>query len=298
MAATTRRRKSGSPPATLDPARPFGRGRARHGQPVLLGSRATASRSRGSTRRRPSRATSSSSSRATGCSSAARRSRRAAASGSRPSIRPPRSRSPRSRAPTSRTSTRRSAPRGGHSSATGATCPAASAPSTSSASRASSRSAAASSRCSRSLDSGKPIKESRDVDVPLAAAHFWYYAGWADKLEYAFPNRDPQAARRRGAGHPLELPAADARLEDRAGPRRGQHGRAQAGQLHAADRAALRRRVPPGGPAAGRRQHHHRARARSALRSSSIPTSTRSPSPARPPSARRSAAPSPAPTRR
>jgi aldehyde dehydrogenase (NAD+) len=40
-----------------------------------------------------------------------------------------------------------------------------------------------------SLDSGKPIRESRDVDVPLAAAHFFYYAGWADKLEYAFPNR-------------------------------------------------------------------------------------------------------------
>jgi len=40
-----------------------------------------------------------------------------------------------------------------------------------------------------SLDAGKPIRESRDVDVPLAAAHFFYYAGWADKLEYAFPNR-------------------------------------------------------------------------------------------------------------
>ncbi|WP_117214774.1 aldehyde dehydrogenase family protein [Allorhizocola rhizosphaerae] len=36
-----------------------------------------------------------------------------------------------------------------------------------------------------SLDNGKPIKESRDVDVPLVAAHFFYYAGWADKLEYA-----------------------------------------------------------------------------------------------------------------
>ena len=43
-----------------------------------------------------------------------------------------------------------------------------------------------------SLNGGKPIKESRDVDVPLAAAHFFYYAGWADKLEYAFPNRRPQ----------------------------------------------------------------------------------------------------------
>jgi aldehyde dehydrogenase (NAD+) len=43
-----------------------------------------------------------------------------------------------------------------------------------------------------SMDGGKPIRESRDVDVPLAAAHFFYYAGWADKLEYAFPNRNPQ----------------------------------------------------------------------------------------------------------
>jgi len=40
-----------------------------------------------------------------------------------------------------------------------------------------------------SLDGGKPIRESRDVDLPLAAAHFFYYAGWADKLEYAFPHR-------------------------------------------------------------------------------------------------------------
>ncbi len=39
------------------------------------------------------------------------------------------------------------------------------------------------------LNGGKSIRESRDVDVPLAAAHFFYYAGWADKLDYAFPNR-------------------------------------------------------------------------------------------------------------
>jgi aldehyde dehydrogenase (NAD+) len=43
-----------------------------------------------------------------------------------------------------------------------------------------------------SLDGGKPIRESRDVDLPLAAAHFFYYAGWADKLEYAFPQRAPR----------------------------------------------------------------------------------------------------------
>lgn len=43
------------------------------------------------------------------------------------------------------------------------------------------------------LDGGKPIRESRDVDIPLAAAHFFYYAGWADKLDYAFPGRRPGA---------------------------------------------------------------------------------------------------------
>lgn len=42
------------------------------------------------------------------------------------------------------------------------------------------------------LDGGKPIRESRDFDVPTAANHFFYYAGWADKLEYAFPNRQAQ----------------------------------------------------------------------------------------------------------
>src|SRR5260370_14306284 len=43
-----------------------------------------------------------------------------------------------------------------------------------------------------SLNGGKPIKESRDVDLPLPAAHFFYHAGWADKLEYVFPKRRPR----------------------------------------------------------------------------------------------------------
>ncbi len=43
-----------------------------------------------------------------------------------------------------------------------------------------------------STDGGKPIKESRDVDLPLVAQHFFYHAGWADKLRYAFPGRDPK----------------------------------------------------------------------------------------------------------
>src|ERR687898_322793 len=43
-----------------------------------------------------------------------------------------------------------------------------------------------------SIDNGKPIRESRDVDVPLVAAHFFYYAGWADKLGYAGVGPDPR----------------------------------------------------------------------------------------------------------
>jgi aldehyde dehydrogenase (NAD+) len=44
-----------------------------------------------------------------------------------------------------------------------------------------------------SIDGGKTIKESRDIDLPLVAAHFFYYAGWADKLAYAFPGRVPKS---------------------------------------------------------------------------------------------------------
>ncbi len=44
-----------------------------------------------------------------------------------------------------------------------------------------------------SLDGGKTIRESRDFDIPTAANHFFYYAGWADKLDYAFPNRKPNS---------------------------------------------------------------------------------------------------------
>jgi aldehyde dehydrogenase (NAD+) len=57
-----------------------------------------------------------------------------------------------------------------------------------------------------SLDNGKPIRESRDVDVPLAAAHFFYYAGWADKLEYAFPGKSPQSLGVAGQVIPWNFP--------------------------------------------------------------------------------------------
>ena len=57
-----------------------------------------------------------------------------------------------------------------------------------------------------SMDGGKPIKESRDVDVPLAAAHFFYYAGWADKLAYAFPGATPRALGVAGQVIPWNFP--------------------------------------------------------------------------------------------
>ena len=148
-----------------------------------------------------------------------------------------------------------------------------------------------------SLDNGKPIRESRDVDVPLAAAHFFYYAGWADKLRARRLRNVAAAARRRRPDHPVELPAADGRVEDRARARDRQHRGAEARRDDAADGADARRdhrRVPtcrrasstssPAGPRSGRR-------------SSSTRTSTRSRSPARPRSARRSCGASRARTR-
>ena len=110
------------------------------------------------------------------------------------------------------------------------------------------------------------------------------------------PEPRAAAARRRRPDHPVELPAADAGLEARAGARRREHRRAQAGRDDAAHRAALLRRAPPGRAAAGRRQHRHRRRPHRAPRSST-PRSTRSRSRARPRSGRRSSAGSPAPAR-
>ncbi|AQX80619.1 MULTISPECIES: aldehyde dehydrogenase family protein [Plantibacter] len=57
-----------------------------------------------------------------------------------------------------------------------------------------------------SLDNGKPIKESRDVDVPLVAAWFFYYAGWADKLDYAGLGANPRALGVAGQVIPWNFP--------------------------------------------------------------------------------------------
>ena len=66
---------------------------------------------------------------------------------------------------------------------------------------------------------------------------------------------EPGAAGRRGPGHPVELPAADAGVEDRPGAGDGQHGRPEAGRDDPAVRALLRGHLPPGGPAQGCGEH-------------------------------------------
>ena len=81
------------------------------------------------------------------------------------------------------------------------------------------------------IDNGKPIRESRDIDIPLVARHFYHHAGWASLIESRISGH--AAGRRLRADHSVELPAPDARLEDRARARGRQHGRAEARRIHA-----------------------------------------------------------------
>ena len=90
-----------------------------------------------------------------------------------------------------------------------------------------------------SLNGGKPIKESRDVDLPLAAAHFFYYAGWADKLEYAFPNRRPRPVGVAGQIIPWNFPLLMLAWKIAPALATREHGRAEAGGDDAAHRAPL-----------------------------------------------------------
>ena len=110
------------------------------------------------------------------------------------------------------------------------------------------------------------------------------------------PGPDRPAARRRRPDHPVELPAAHARLEDRPGARRREHGHPQAGLDDAPLGAPLRRRLSPGRAAAGV-VNIVTGPARSAAIWPATGASTRSRSPARPRSAGRSPRPSPGPTR-
>jgi hypothetical protein len=90
-----------------------------------------------------------------------------------------------------------------------------------------------------SMDGGKPIKESRDVDVPLAAP-LLLLRGLGRQAQVRVPGAQRQAARRRRPGHPVELPAADGGVEARARARLRQHLRAQARRDHAAHGALAR----------------------------------------------------------
>ena len=142
-------------------------------------------------------------------------------------------------------------------------------------------------------DQGEPRRRRAARGGPLLVLR-----GLGGQARVRVPGPGRPAARRGRPDHPVELPAAHAGLEDRAGAGRRQHRRPQAGLDDAAVGAALRRRLPPGRPAAGRRQHRHRAGRGRDVRSSPIRASTRSPSPARPRSASASPAASPARTRR
>ena len=104
-----------------------------------------------------------------------------------------------------------------------------------------------------SIDNGKPIRESRDIDVPLAIRHFIHHAGWAQALDREFPDHRPAGVV--GPGDPVEFPAADARLENRAGTRRRLHGGAEAGGVHAADGDSVRADLRERRRTEGRRQY-------------------------------------------
>jgi aldehyde dehydrogenase (NAD+) len=108
------------------------------------------------------------------------------------------------------------------------------------------------------LDGGKPIKESRDVDIPLAPrTSSTTRAGPTSSTTRS--RAHAAAARRLRPDHPVELPAAHGRVEARAGARVRQHGGAEARRDHAAHRAAPRE-IFDEAAAQGRRQHRHRRR--------------------------------------
>ena len=102
------------------------------------------------------------------------------------------------------------------------------------------------------IDNGKPIRESRDIDIPLVARHFYHHAGWAQLLE---PNSPVHRLRRGGADHSVEFSVAHAGVEDRAGAGDRQYGCAEAGGIHSAYGAGFCRNLP-GDQLAGRRREY------------------------------------------
>ncbi|MEJ7697326.1 MAG: aldehyde dehydrogenase family protein [Candidatus Limnocylindrales bacterium] len=102
-------------------------------------------------------------------------------------------------------------------------------------------------------DQGEPRRRRAARGEPLLVLR-----GLGGQAGLRVPGSGSPAARRRRPDHPLELPAPDAGLEDRPGPRRRQHRRPQARLDDAALGAPVRGRLRPGGPAARHGQHRHR----------------------------------------
>ena len=113
------------------------------------------------------------------------------------------------------------------------------------------------------LDNGKPIKETRDFDVPTAAQHFFYHAGWADKLQHLGLGPSPAPLGVAGQVIPWNFPLLMAAWKIAPGPGRRQHRGDQAGRDHPA--------VDPG---AGRDHRRRRPAARAWSTSSPGPATS------------------------
>jgi aldehyde dehydrogenase (NAD+) len=106
------------------------------------------------------------------------------------------------------------------------------------------------------LDGGKPIRESRDFDIPTAANHLFYYAGWADKLEYAFPNRKAQPLGVAGQIIPWNFPLLMAAWKIAPALAR-QYSGVKAGRVYTAYRFKIGRNNTRGRFTPRRGKHHH-----------------------------------------
>ncbi len=133
-----------------------------------------------------------------------------------------------------------------------------------------------------SLDNGKPIKESRDVDVPLVAAWFFYYAGWADKLDHAGLGANPRSLGVAAQVIPWNFPLLMLAWKIAPALAAGNTVVLKPAETTPLTRADLRRDPAAGRPAARRRQHHHGRRRHGRGARVRTTTSTRSRSPGRP----------------
>ena len=108
------------------------------------------------------------------------------------------------------------------------------------------------------MDNGKPIRETRDIDVPLVARHFYHHAGWAQLQATELAGYEALGVV--GQVIPWNFPLLMLAWKIAPGDRHRQHRRAEAGRVHQPHGPRLRRAHSRGRAAAGRRQHRHRRR--------------------------------------